>query len=181
MKKQRYTTLLQRTEFENRGVAKLTAYYPHFVQTPPGNIVDIELKFDNIEIADIPVKGKIDRVERNNDGTYSLYDYKTGSAKRKTQIQDGREYEKYLNQLRFYKTAFELQHENAKVSQVGLIFVEEPQGNFYTNLTDEDNKIIEEKLKQANEQLQSLNFDKDATQKACENCSYRQICRVNNI
>lgn len=181
MKKQRYTTLLQRTEFENRGIAKLTAYYPHFVQTPPENIVDIELKFDNIEIADIPVKGKIDRVERNNDGTYSLYDYKTGSAKRKTQIQDGREYEKYLNQLRFYKTAFELQNENAKVSQVGLIFVEEPQGNFYTNLTDEDNKIIEEKLTQANEQLQSLNFDKDATQKACENCSYRQICRVNNI
>ena len=181
MKKQRYTTLSERNEFENRGISKLTAYYPHFIQTPPENIMDIELKFDNIEIANIPVKGKIDRVERNNDGTYSLYDYKTGSAKRKTQIQDGREYEKYLNQLRFYKVAFELQNENAKVSQVGLIFVEEPQGNFYTNLTDEDNKIIEDKLKLANEQLQNLNFDKDKTQKACNSCSYRQICKVNNI
>ena len=122
------------------------------------------------------VKGKIDRIENNNDGTFSLYDYKTGSAKPKSQIKDEGDYEGYLNQLRFYKLAFEAQNPNYKVSQAGLIFVEEPDKNFYVVLTDEDNKNIEKKLTYACEQLTAMNFEKKQSEKSCKFCAFKQIC-----
>ena len=125
------------------------------------------------------IKGFIDRIEQNSDGTYSLYDYKTGSAKRKTQIVDGGDYENYLNQLRFYKFAFEIQNKGAKVTDAGLIFVEEPAENFYTKLTEADNEIIKEKILDTYKNIHELNFDpQEGNEKVCANCEYRQLCKL---
>lgn len=176
---QKFSDAATRKQFEERGAAKLTEFYPHFAQTSPERIFATEYSLKFVPVDNYFIKGFIDRIEKNSDGTYALYDYKTGSAKRKTQIVDGGDYENYLNQLRFYKFAFETQNESAKVTDTGLIYVEEPENNFYINLTETDNALIKEKILETYKNIHALNFDpKEENDKACANCEYRQLCTL---
>jgi len=176
---QKFSDAGKRKQFEERGEKKLTEFYPHFAGITPDRVFATEHYLKFVPVENYFIKGFIDRIETNADGTYSLYDYKTGSAKRKTQIVDGGDYENYLNQLRFYKFAFETQNAGAKVTEVGLIFVEEPADNFYTKLTDADNAIIKEKILDTYKNIHALNFEPtDADDKTCANCEYRQLCKL---
>lgn len=181
LKKQEFDTQEAREQFEKRGIERIRNYYDKFIQTDIENIFALEYNFADVKIDGIPVKGKIDRIEKNNDGTYSLYDYKTGSAKPASKIKNGGDYEHYLNQLRFYKLAFETQNPGATVSQVGLIFVEEPEKSFYTTLTEDDNTIIKDKIKLANDSLHKLEFSKCKDKSSCKMCDYKLFSQVNVI
>lgn len=176
---QKFSDAAKRKQFEERGEKKLTEFYPHFAQISPGRVFATEHYLKFVPVENYFIKGFIDRIEKNADGTYALYDYKTGSAKRKTQIVDGGDYENYLNQLRFYKFAFETQNEGALVTDVGLIFVEEPADNFYTKLTETDNALIKEKILDTYKNIHELNFDPvEENDKTCANCEYRQLCKL---
>lgn len=168
----------KRNEFLKRGAASLKKYYPHFIETSADRLFEVEATFDAIPIDGEIIKGKIDRIEKNSDGTFRLYDFKTGSSKPHKQISDGGNYENYLNQLRFYKLAFETVHEGSYVSQTGLLFPEAFEGNFYIKLTDEDNKIIKEKIMNAYREIKALNFKPCDDEKACEHCSYAHLCKL---
>lgn len=179
---QKFSTAAKRKQFEERGENKLAEFYPHFITTSPDKIFATEHYLKFVPVEGYFVKGFIDRIEKNSDGTYSLYDYKTGSAKRKSQITDGGDYENYLNQLRFYKFAFETQNPNSKVTNVGLIFVEEPSENFYTQLTEDDNRIIKEKIIEAYKGIHALNFEPvEQNDKTCKNCEYKQLCTLSLV
>lgn len=176
---QKFSDAEKRRQFEERGVKKLSEFYPNFIAVSPETVFATEHYLNYVPVEEYFIKGYIDRIEKNADGTYSLYDYKTGSAKRKTQIIDGGDHENYLNQLRFYKFAFETQNEGAKVSQVGLIFVEEPSENFYTNLTDEDNRLIKEKIIETYKNIRGLNFaPSEQNDKRCKDCKFGQLCKL---
>jgi DNA helicase-2/ATP-dependent DNA helicase PcrA len=176
---QKFETLTKRKEYEDRGTKSLKSYYPILTAIPPERINGLEVKLGYVPVEDYFIKGFIDRIEKNNDGTFSLYDYKTGSAKSKSQIADGKDYEHYLNQLRFYKFAFETLHAGEKVSQVGLIYVEEPDNNFYTELCEEDNSVIKEKILNSYRQIHDLNFaPAEQSEKTCGYCGYPQLCRL---
>ncbi len=176
---QKFTDAKKRQEFAQRGEKGLTEFYPNFVQTSPDRIFATEYNLNFVPVENRFIKGFVDRIETNADGTYSMYDYKTGSAKRKTQIVDGGDYEKYLNQLRFYKFAFETQNASAKVSQTGLIFVEEPTESVYLQLTDADNAIIKEKILETYNNIHALNFEpNNENQKFCKDCKYCQLCQL---
>ncbi len=179
---QMFETESIREEYRQRGLNSLKGYYSKFIETPLHNIMGTEFSFDYIPVEDYFIKGVIDRVERNNDNTFSLYDYKTGAAKAKSQIADGKDYEHYLNQLRFYKLAFETLNEGAKVSQVGLIFVEDPDKSYYTELCQEDNLTIRDKILSSYEGINALDFtpvdNQDKKSKSCEHCDYEMLCRL---
>lgn len=176
---QKFSDQNKRTQFEQRGIKRLTEFYPHFIQTTPEKILATEYNLKYVPVENYFIKGFIDRIEQFADGTCALYDYKTGSAKRKTQITDGGEFENYLNQLRFYKFAFELQNEGVKVIDAGLIFVEEPAENFHIELTEEDNRIIKEKILDTYKNINALNFDpSEQNDTRCKNCEYNQLCKL---
>lgn len=176
---QKFSDAGKRRQFTERGEKKLAEFYPHFAAVPAERVFATEHYLKYVPVETYFIKGFIDRIEKNTDGTFALYDYKTGSAKRKTQIVDGGDYENYLNQLRFYKCAFETQNEGAKVTQVGLIFVEEPSENFYTTLTEEDNRIIKEKILDTYKNIHALNFDPlEQDDKHCATCEFRQLCKL---
>ncbi len=177
-----YKTKDKRDEYILRGKKCLQKYYKHLQDTPIARIYATEFRFDFVSYEGKFIKGFIDRIEKNSDFTYELYDYKTGSAKPATQIADGKDYENYLNQLRFYKFAFELQHPDTKVSRAGLIFVEEPDKNFYINLTEDDNEKIKEKIKYVYENMDKLNFNPPEPDKRnCKYCDYIHLCKLNKI
>lgn len=171
-----------REVYRERGKKSLNKYYKQMLETSPERIYATEYSFKFLPYKNHSIKGFIDRIEKHTDGTYAVYDYKTGEAKSKKQIADGMKYEHYLNQLRFYKFAFELEHPMAKVSRAGLIFIEEPDGNFYTDLTEDDNEIIQNKLDEAYEKIDALNFNPPSeNERDCTFCSYKHLCKLSDM
>ncbi len=180
--KQEFTSSIKRQEYKARIEKSGDIYYKHLVEIIPSRIYATEYYLEYVPFDKYFIKGFIDRIEKNSDATFEVYDYKTGGAKSKTQIADGKEYEGYLNQLRFYKLAFELKNPGTKVSRGGLIFVEEPDSNFYIDFTNEDNQIIQDKISFAYENIQALNFDPPSEdEQNCGYCPYRHLCRLNCI
>jgi len=179
---QKFISQSKRNEYETRGIKSLSNYYPRFKECSPEKIFATEYALEYVSVENHFIKGFIDRIEKNNDGTFSLYDYKTGSAKPKSQIADGKDYESYLNQLRFYKFAFEILNEGSKVSQVGLVFVEEHEKNYYTELCEQDNEIIKDKILQTYKNISELKFQPiEPSEKKCNFCDYKMLCRLDII
>ena len=180
LSKQEFDSEEIRNKYLKRGENSLKNYYSHFTETSADRLYEVEYTLDAVPLGDNIITGKIDRVEKNNDGTYGLFDYKTGSAKSKSQIADGKAYEHYLNQLRFYKLAFETLNKGEKVSLVGLIFPEEVDGSYYEKLTDEDNEYIKTKIEETYQAIKNLEFDPvEQTEENCKFCSYKQLCKLN--
>ena len=178
----RFTTEAKKEKFDKLGRQALESYYPHFIEIPVSRVEDIELSFYGVEVDGDLITGKIDRIERNGDGTYSLYDYKTGSPVPATQIDVGGYKEGYFNQLSFYKYAYE-KLSGKTVSQVGIIYVEEHQRSVYKTLDGSDMTRIENLIKDTYKNIKELNFDpipEDATG-VCKFCAYKQLCRLDVI
>lgn len=178
----RFTTEAKKEKFAKLGRQALESYYPHFIQIPVSRIEDIELSFYGVEIDGDLITGKIDRIERNDDGTYSLYDYKTGSPVPASQIGVGGYKEGYFNQLSFYKYAFE-KLSGKTVSKVGIIYVEEHERSVYKELDSSDITRIENLIKDTYKNIKELKFDPipEDMNGVCKFCAYKQLCRLDVI
>ena len=182
LENEKFDSQEQRTTYMKRGMKCIDKYYKQMLETPYDRILATEYSFNFVPFEDNFLKGFIDRIEKNDDGTVEVYDYKTGSAKSKSQIADGKDYENYLNQLKFYKYAYELQNPNKKVSRAGLIFVEEPDSNFYSDLTEDDNKNIKEKIEFAYKNINELNFNPPKQdERKCDYCDFKHLCKLVDI
>lgn len=182
MEKVAFSTDAKREMFLKRGETALKNYYPKFVEIPSDRIENIELSLDAVQVGDDFISGKIDRIEVNKDGTYELYDYKTGMPVSEAKVAPGEEKEGYYNQLCFYKYAFE-KLTGKKVSRTGLIYVENPEKNVYKQLTSEDTAYIENKIKEVYSNIKALKFDGVCNDKsdACKYCEYKQLCHLEII
>jgi ATP-dependent helicase/DNAse subunit B len=175
----RFTSQAQKEKFAKHGIDALNDYYPNFIQFPADKIEAIELNFYGVQIGGEMVTGKIDRIEKNNDGTYSLYDYKTGTPVSGNQISLGGMKEGFYNQLCFYKCAFE-KYSGKKVSQVGIIYVENHTKSIYKNFDDSDMDYIENKIVDTYKNIRDLKFEpiKEDLQGPCKFCAYKQLCKL---
>lgn len=174
-----FTSSAKREQYQKQGRNALDSYYPVFSQIPASRIEATEFQINDVQVGEDFITGKIDRIEKNSDGTFELYDYKTGKAKSAAQIAPGGAKEGYYNQLCFYKYAFE-KLTGAKVSKAGLIFVEEHQKNVSLELTDFDMQYIENLIKDTYTNIKALNFDpiNDRKSDACKYCTYKQLCKL---
>ena len=178
----RFTTEAKKEKFAKLGRQALESYYPHFSQIPVSMIEDIEMSFYGVEVDGNLITGKIDRIEKNNDGTYSLYDYKTGVPVPEKQIAVGGYKEGYYNQLCFYKYAYE-KLSGKQVSQVGIIYVEDHQRSVYKTFDSSDMEYIEKQIKDTYKNIKELNFDPIPEDNAgtCKFCAYKHLCRLDVI
>ncbi len=130
------------------------------------SIYELEKPF-RIEINGIILKGKIDRIDKLQDGTFAILDYKTSSN---LKIDTFKTYEKSSDfQLEFYFLATK----ELGVSQVG-----------YYDLNDgkiKEEITIEQKMERLfeilnNFQTSFVNFEKCDNIQLCEFCPYTTIC-----
>lgn len=179
---QKFTTPQAKEKFEKRGMEVIEKYYPHFTQFEPESVEDIEFSFDGVEVDGDFIKGKIDRIVKNNNGTYSLYDYKTGTPTSEKQIAVGGKKEGYYNQLCFYKYAYE-KFSGKKVSEVGIIYVEDHSHSVYKTLSKADMEYIEDKIKETYRNIKSMKFEPicETRDGECKFCAYKHLCRLDVI
>lgn len=182
MDSSRFSELAKKEKFIKLGEKLLMNYYPYFSQIPANRVENVEFSFYGISVGEDFVSGKIDRIEKNSDGTYSLYDYKTGKPTSEKQITQSGGKKNYYNQLCFYKYAYEKMTGN-KVSQVGIIYVEDHAKSVYKTLTDSDMAYIENLIKDTYSKIKALKFNpiKEDKQGVCKTCVYKHLCKLDII
>ena len=178
----KFSSEAKKEKYFKQGQKLLTNYYPYFSQIPISRITDIEFSFYGVDVDGDFITGKIDRIEKNSDGTFELYDYKTGNYSSEKKIAPNEEKQNYFNQLCFYKYAYEKLTGN-KVSKVGIIYVENHERSVDKYLTDDDMKYIETLIKDTYQNIKALKFNpiKEDKQGACKNCVYKQLCKLDLI
>lgn len=179
---QRFTSEAKKEKFIKAGENLIQKYYPYFSQIPPNRIEDVEFSFNGVDVDGDLITGKIDRIEKNSDGTYELYDYKTGNYVTEKKIAPNEEKQNYYNQLCFYKYAFE-KYTGHKVAKVGIIFVENHEKSVDKYLTDEDMTYIEDLIKETYANIKALKFNpiKEDKNGACKYCVYKHLCKLDLI
>lgn len=167
--------------FIRLGNNAIDLYYPHFVEIPASRLDRIEFSFDGLDVDGHALTGKIDRIEKNKDGTYELFDYKTGVGSSPNQIAIGGAKEGYFNQLCFYQYAFE-KLTNKKVSRVGIIYIESNKTVDKT-LCKEDMDYIENKIKETLQNIEAHKFNpiKEDKNGICKYCPYKFMCRLDLV
>lgn len=178
----KFSSEAKKEKYFKQGQNLLTNYYPYFSQIPISRITDIEFSFYGVDVDGDFITGKIDRIEKNSDGTFELYDYKTGNYTSEKKIAPNEEKQNYFNQLCFYKYAYEKLTGN-KVSKVGIIYVENHEKSVDKYLTDDDMKYIETLIKDTYQNIKALKFNpiKEDKQGVCKNCVYKQLCKLDLI
>ena len=111
-----------------------------------------------------------------------MYDYKTGTPSSEKKIARGEEKENYYNQLCFYKYAFE-KLSGKKVSQAGIIYVEDHSRSVYKHLTQEDMQYIEDKIKSTYKDIKEMKFNpiQESRDGECKFCAYKHLCKLDVI
>lgn len=178
----RFTSDASKEKYLKQGQNLINNYYPYFSQIPASRVVDVEFSFYGVNVGEDLITGKIDRIEKNSDGTYELYDYKTGNPTSEKKIAAGEDKQNYYNQLCFYRYAYEKLTQN-KVSKVGIIYVENHQKSVEKCLSDEDMVYIENLIKETYSSIKQLKFYpiKEDKNGACKFCVYKHLCKLDLI
>ena len=164
---------------EERGDKALSEYYVQLTSTPISMLYKTEekvvLEFDGVKF-----KGYIDRIDKNPDGTYVIYDYKTGNAKTDKMVCPGGNHEDYYNQIGLYKYYYE-KAADVIVSDTAFIFPEDCTKNLTLNLSEEDCVSIQNKFKTAVEDIKKYKFEPTYNKEVCKYCQYKEFCSMEVI
>ncbi len=173
------TSPQQRKILKTRAENELKSYWAQFCSTPVGNLYVSEFSLKQKQ-ENYNFFGIIDRIDKNDDGTYSIYDYKTGSPKTLREVSQNGKNENYYNQIGLYKYFFEKQT-GKKVKETVLVFPADCTKNLALNLTNEECEAIFEKFKKAVDNIKNHEFEPSYKKTACEFCSYRDFCSLDVV
>lgn len=163
-----------------RGKKALEQFYPYLKAVFPSRLFSTEHDLGMVDLEGMKLTGKIDKIEKNEDGTYFLTDYKTGRSYGAGKAA----YDKYLDQIQFYKLAFEAKNGGAKVSKVAIVYVEDPEKTYVQEVCDNDNNEIKEKIEEVFSKIKNMEFEpicENQKNDACKWCNYKLLCKLNVI
>ena len=166
-----------RKNLEERGEKALDKFYSFMISTPVGEFYEKEQEI-LYEEDGYPFYGKLDRIDKNKDGSYTLYDYKTGSAKSLKEVCIGGDKEEYYNQMALYKYIYEKATGN-KISRTVFVFPEEHEKNLEMNYTETEIEEVIKKYKKAIDDINNMEFEPSYKEKVCKYCAYCDFCNSN--
>ncbi|MEO5647124.1 MAG: ATP-dependent DNA helicase, partial [Chitinophagaceae bacterium] len=162
------------------GEEVLSNYYDHYCNTWP-TIVAIELNLRNVMVRNVPLKGKIDKLEFTGNDV-NVVDYKTGDidkAKDKLKppqdkIPNGGD---YWRQAVFYKILIDnYEHKNWKVISTDFDFVEPDKKKFYRKekvvIRPEDIETVTQQISMAWDKIQQRDFYTGCGKEDCHWCNF---------
>lgn len=169
---------------QGRGEQALEKFYVQFCNTPISELYKAEYEL-NFSMDGVKFHGYVDRIDKNPDGTFSIYDYKTGKAKDENIICINGEHEDYYNQIALYKYFFEKEN-NCKVTNTCFIYPEECEKNLNLPLTDKDCQDVVNKFMNAIKRIKNYEFEpidkkERKNNKTCEYCEYKDFCNFDVV
>ena len=165
-----------RNFMQERAEKSIENFYPQLISTPADRLVENEYSIkDSFE--GIKISIKIDRIEKNDDDTYTIADYKTGSEKKANDFQLGKKYENYLIQMVLYKIFFE-KFTSKKVSGLKIIQPDNPNCSFYMDSDKETEENVKEIFTNAYKNINELNFEQKQSKDNCKKCPFKDLCAL---
>lgn len=161
------------------GIDILTNYYNRYVNTW-NKIVVIESMIKNVLLDDVPLKGKIDKIEFDGKNA-TVIDYKTGDpekcndklARPGTKNSNGGD---YWRQAIFYKILLDLNPKDWNVTAVEFDFVEPDKKKQYRkekiSVSSIDTDIVKEQIKETWTKIQRKDFYTGCGKKDCHWCNF---------
>ncbi len=162
-----------------RGEKTLDEYYNYLLNSPINAIEAVEYPLSS-SIDEYKFYGIIDRIDKNSDGTYTIYDYKTGNAKGKTMVSFDGSKQDYYNQMALYKYFYEKEN-SVTVKETCFIFPEEPNKNLYLQLTSEDCENVLERFMGAIDDIHECKFEPSYDKNTCQYCEYKEFCKIDVV
>ena len=132
----------------------------------PPKPLELEKEFI-LQIGGHSIKGKIDRVDQNADGTVTVFDYKTGEAKDKLEAED-------KEQLYLYQLA--LEGRGFTISSLRYVYVLDRQEREVELLEDEKKDTFLTKMAERMDAILTSNFEATPEPFVCKYCDFRQVC-----
>ncbi len=177
-------TEIQYKRRKELGAKILTEYYEHYI----GNfnkVVVIERMLSNMEVAGVPVKGKLDKIEfEGNECT--VVDYKTGNpeySKKKELLPPSDSHPHggdYWRQMVFYRLLLDnnpyaqAQHWHMKAGLFDYI-EKNDAGDFvryFVPITPADLLTVTEQIKDADKRIRNQEFDRGCNEPDCTWCNF---------
>jgi len=156
-----------------------TGFYEIYAEYPLTVNVEIEGKQTNLN-------GFIDRLDKDKNGNYSIYDYKS-----KIHCSSIAPSDNYFYQMAFYKYVFEVQHPSCKIVNATFLLPLEADNNHKINLIDKFDKApknsdktnYEAKIEELLSCIKGIyNLEFDVPKKPnCDYCQYKQLCQTRTI
>jgi DNA helicase-2/ATP-dependent DNA helicase PcrA len=166
-RKEGYESKKHKAKRYQQGKKQLKKYFCEYKNIFTGKPAKLEQSF-RLKILDIPLIGKIDRIDKLPDGSYELVDYKTGSAKTQSQVDKDA-------QLTLYAMAakWSLGLETNKLS---LFFLDGCK-KISTSRSDKQLKSKFAQIQKVYKQIKKSKFGPKANfPMPCKYCEYSQIC-----
>lgn len=161
------------------GVDILSNYYNYYV-TKWNKIVAVEMNIRNVMLDDVPLKGKIDKIEFDGRNAV-VVDYKTGDPEKSTDklarpgnkdVNGG----DYWRQAIFYKLLIDLNPKEWNVTAVEFDFVEPDKKKVYQrkriDISSIDMDIVKEQIKDAWMKIQRKDFYTGCGKDDCHWCNF---------
>ena len=152
-------------DYYKTGQELLTKYYEKYHHQKLKPVV-IEKMF-KFELNGVPVSGKIDRIDLNEDGTYEIIDYKTGETKTEKEIRND-------DQLTLYAEAAKefFNYQNVKLTYFYL----EKDEKISTERNEKDFERLNAEVKEVFTEIKNKNFKAKPSQRNCMFCDFKDIC-----
>lgn len=176
------STKEQRKIYEQRGINEITKSYHHICDIPLHRVFDAELKFG--KNPNSIFYGVIDKIEKNDDDTYTIIDYKTSDPKDKTKITLDGEHKDYFHQLCLYKYCFEKETQKTVKNLVIYYPLNCIRYEIPKEMLEVDYKNAIENYKNAIEKIKNHEFEPVETSKrdvSCKYCAFKDFCNMNII
>lgn len=160
-----YPDQVTHDEYRAKGIVAVMRCMELWEAYPPRPL-ELEKEFV-LQIGGHSIKGKIDRVDQNEDGTVTVIDYKTGEAKEKLEAED-------KEQLYLYQLA--LEGRGFKVSSMRYVYVLDLQEREVECLEDEKKDQFLTKMAERMDAILTSSFEPSPEPFVCKYCDFRQVC-----
>jgi DNA helicase-2/ATP-dependent DNA helicase PcrA len=160
-----YKDKKERDDYKKKGREALKLFWKEYSSTPPLETVFLEKKF-SFKIAGDIIKGAIDRIDRLEDGTLEIIDYKTGKTKTKLDFSEKRQL--ILYQL-FAEEAFGI-----KVGRLSYYYLESGE-KFSFTATEKDISRLRLEVAEEIAAIKRRNFSATPSP-MCAFCDFNTIC-----
>jgi DNA helicase II / ATP-dependent DNA helicase PcrA len=167
-----YPDRAKHDEYKKVGREAVKAMHARWSEQPP-KVALLEQSFD-WRLGEHSLKGAVDRIDHLTDGSYAIYDYKTGEPKTSDDLDTGAK-----EQLWIYQIAME--ERGMSIKKLAYVYVRTGQEAEVDLLQGAKREAFKEELAERMKEILISQFPAAPSPFTCKNCDFRHICEFRRL